>query len=166
METEQLILRKLTHADAPFVLELLNQPSFVRFIGDRGVRTVADAETYLTNGPLASYERFDFGLLAVVLKTTREPIGICGLIQRDTLPDVDLGFALLPAYEGKGFAFEAASAVLNDGFQKRKLPRIVAIVSPENARSIRLLERLGFTFERSVPEEGILLYASGTIAPT
>lgn len=146
--TERLTLNALSPADAPFILALLNEPSFLRYIGDKGVRTEADAEQYIMQGPMASYERFGFGLYCVRLKEVETPIGICGLLRRDTLPDVDLGFAFLPDYWGKGYALEAAAATLAYGKTALGLTRIVAITAPDNEASIRLLEKLGMRFER------------------
>ena len=155
LETERLILRRLSTTDAAFILDLLNQPSFLRFIGDRGVRTIGDAERYIQQGPIESYLRLGFGLYLVELRDDQTPIGICGLIKRDALPDVDIGYALLPQYWSQGFASEAASAVIAYGKDVLKLRRIVAIVTPDNERSIRVLERLGLQFERMMiwPED-------------
>jgi len=156
LETERLVLRRLSRGDAPFLLELLNEPSFLRYIGDKGVRTEADARRYVETGPLASYERFGFGLLRVELKESGEPIGMCGLLKRDALPDVDVGFAFLPRFWSKGYAFESASAVLAHARDALGLRRVLAITSPDNEASIRLLGKLGFRFERMarVPEDG------------
>jgi RimJ/RimL family protein N-acetyltransferase len=150
IETERLILRRLSIEDASFILELLNQPSFLRFIGDRGVRTVNDAEKYILQGPMDSYERLGFGLYLTELKDSLASIGICGLIKRDALNDIDIGFAFLPQFWSKGYAFEAASAVMVYGREALKLNRIVAIVSPGNERSVKVLERMGFKFESTV----------------
>ena len=149
-ETNRLTVRRLTLDDAPFILELVNDPAWLRHIGDRGVHTVDDARGYLTKGPLASYERFGFGLFLVVRKEDQVSIGMCGLLKRDTLPDVDIGFAYLPPFTRQGYAFEAASATLAYGRSTLGLKRIVAICSPENAASIRLLEKLGLRFERPI----------------
>ena len=145
LETERLCLRRFTVEDAAFILTLLNEPSFLRYIGDKQVRNLEDARQYLLNGPIASYERHGFGLCLVELKESRTPIGMCGLLKRDELPDPDIGFAFLPAFWNKGFGFEAAAAVLQDA---RELERILAITSLDNEASIKLLERLGFRFER------------------
>jgi RimJ/RimL family protein N-acetyltransferase len=158
IETDRLVLRELTVADAPFILKLVNAPSWLRFIGDRGIRTLADAESYLLDGPMAMYRQRGFGLWLTCLKADGLPIGsadglpigLCGLIKRDALDDVDIGFAFLPAYGGRGYAQEAATAALAYGSGILGLARIVAITLPENDRSIRLLERLGFAFERMV----------------
>ena len=150
LATERLTLERFTPDDAPFALELVNQPSFLQFIGDKGVRTLDDARTYLVNGPIASYERHGFGLLLVKRNDTREPIGMCGLLKRDTLADVDIGFAFLPTAWGAGYAFEAASAVLAHACDGLQLGRVVAVTSIDNVRSARLLEKLGLRFARRV----------------
>jgi len=150
LETERLLVRWLTLGDAAFILELVNEPAWLQFIGDRGVRTLDDARTYLASGPLAMYARAGFGLFAVERKSDRALIGICGLLTRDTLADVDLGFALLARFQRQGFAREAAAATLAHAKNVLGLKRIVAITSPENHRSIALLESLGFAFEKII----------------
>lgn len=164
IETERLNLRRLTADDAEFILELLNEPSFIRNIGDRGVRTIADARQYILNGPVASYERFGFGLYLVELKESGAPVGICGLIKRESLADVDIGFAFLPRFWSKGYAFESAAAVKAYGFETLRLQRIVAITNPDNDGSIRVLEKLGLKYKRMVrlsdDEPEIMLYES------
>lgn len=148
LETDRLIIRWLTVEDAAFILELVNDPSWLRFIGDRGVRTLEDARNYILKGPAEMYGRLGFGLYLVELKDEGVPIGTCGLIKRDSLKDVDIGFAFLPSFRGQGYAYEAASAVLAYGKNTLGLKRIVAIVSPGNERSIKLLEKLGLQFEQ------------------
>ena len=150
LQTERLSIRRLTLDDAPFIVNLLNQPSFLRYIGDKGVRNIEDAIRYLETGPLASYERFGFGQFLVELKHSGVPIGMCGLLKRDTLPDVDIGFAFLPEYWSRGYALEAANAVLNYGRENLRLRRIVAITSPDNDASMKLLEKLGLRFEQMI----------------
>ena len=150
VKTERLILRQLTVDDAPFILMLLNEPSFLRYIGDKNVRNLEDARQYMLNGPVASYEKHGFGLYLVELKESHTPIGMCGLVKREELPDPDIGFAFLPDYWNKGFAYEAAAAVLHDGRERLRLQRILAITSLDNDSSIKLLERLGFRFERVI----------------
>lgn len=150
LETERLELRELAAPDAAFILELVNDPDWLRNIGDRGVRSLDDARAYIANGPAASYARFGFGLWRVRVKDTPEAIGICGLLKRDTLDDVDIGFAFLPAARGKGYALEAAKATLDCARDRVGLTRVVGIVSPHNAASITLLERLGMRFERTL----------------
>lgn len=147
LETERLVLRRLSTHDAEFILRLLNEPSFLRYIGDRGVRTLEDARAYIAKGPIDSYDRHGFGLFLVSQKEDGAPIGMCGLLRRDALPDVDVGFAFLPAFWGKGYAFESAAAVLSYGREVLGLVRIVAITSPDNEGSIRVLSKLGMRFE-------------------
>jgi len=147
LETERLSLRKITVDDAEFMVTLLNQPAFLRYIGDKKVRNLEDARQYILNGPVASYEQYGFGLLLVELRESHTPIGMCGLLKREELPDPDIGFALLSDFCGKGFAFEAAQAVLQDA-QRLKLKRILAITTLDNEASINLLQRLGFSFEK------------------
>jgi RimJ/RimL family protein N-acetyltransferase len=148
LETERLLLRRLVPDDAEFMLGLLNDPAWIRFIGDRGVRSAEAARDYLANGPIAMYALEGFGLYLVELKDGGVPIGICGLIKRAGLDDVDLGFAFMPQFRGRGFGIESAAAVLAYGRNAFGLRRIVAITSPDNDDSIRLLQRIGFRFER------------------
>ena len=149
-ETDRLVLRRLTVEDAPFILRLLNEPSFLEHIGDRGVRNLADAKQYILSGPLASYDHHGFGLFLVQLKEGGHPIGICGLLKRDALDDVDVGFAFVPESWSKGYAFESTTATLAYGRDTHHLERLVAIVSPDNVASINLLVKLGFYDERTV----------------
>lgn len=148
LQTERLIIRQLTDDDAPFILTLLNEPSFLRYIGDKKVRNLYDARQYIRTGPATSYERHGFGLCLVQLSDTFAPIGMCGLLKREDLPAPDIGFAFLPDFWNKGLAFEAATAVLNDARDRLNLTRVLAIVNPDNAASIKLLEKLGLQFER------------------
>lgn len=150
--TERLHLREFTLADAPFILQLLNEPGWLRFIGDKQVRTVADAEAYLLEGPMRMYARHGFGLWRVALRESDEAIGMCGLIRRDTLEDVDLGFAFLARHEGRGHAFEAASACKAYGHDTLGIARIVAITTPDNVRCARLLRALGMHKTRQLHE--------------
>jgi [ribosomal protein S5]-alanine N-acetyltransferase len=150
IETERLLLRRFTLDDAEFVMRLVNEPSFLRYIGDKGVGNLEDARRYLRDGPLASYDRFGFGLLLVTTKAGGEPIGMCGLLKRDTLEDADIGYAFLPAAWSRGYATEAGEAVLAHGQRAFGLARVVAITTPDNAASIRVLTRLGFRFERPI----------------
>jgi RimJ/RimL family protein N-acetyltransferase len=164
LETERLSLREINTGDAEFLLKLLNEPSFINNIGDRNVRTIADAERYALNGPIASYKQHGFGLYLVILKETGEPIGICGLVKRETLPDADIGYAFLPSFWRKGYALEATAAMKDYAFSRLGHERLLAIVNPENKSSIRVLEKLGMGFTRMVhmsddaPE--ICLYSS------
>lgn len=154
LETERLNLRWMSADDAAFMRGLLNEPSWLRFIGDRGVRTLDDARNYILTGPVASYARLGFGLYVVELKESGSPIGICGLVKRDFLDDVDIGFAFLPQYWRQGYAYEAASAVMGYGTETLGLKRIVAITAADNHSSARLLEKLGLRFERMVSYPG------------
>ena len=147
LKTERLILSELDLDDAPFIYELVNDPDWLRYIGDRNVHNVNDTKNYLMKGPIASYAQHGFGLYLIRLKKDNIRIGICGLLKRDTLPDVDVGFALLPEYRGKGYATEAAQAVIDYGENRLGLKRIVAIAAPDNETSARVLEKLGFHFK-------------------
>ncbi|MDT4897201.1 MAG: hypothetical protein QOH25_2278 [Acidobacteriota bacterium] len=164
LETERLILRRLTVEDSEFILELLNDPSWLRFIGDRGVRTLDAARDYILRSLVTMYERLGFGLYLTELKGEGIPIGICGLIKRDSLEDVDLGFAFLPEFRGKGYAYESALAVMAYGKRAFGLNRLAAITSPDNYGSAKLLEKLGFNFERMIRLPGnsteVSLFAS------
>ncbi len=154
LETERLMLRRFRLDDAPFILVLLNDPAFLRFIGDKGVRTLEDAAAYLTNGPLASYAAHGFGLYLVQRKPDATPLGMCGLLQRDYLPDPDIGFAFLPEFCSLGFARESAAAVLEQGCSTFGIRRFLAVTDLDNQRSIRLLERLGFELEGLITPPG------------
>lgn len=162
LETERLLLRRLSPEDAEFILRLLNEPSWLRFIGDKGVRTIEDARNYILQGPVDMYSRLGFGLYLVELKEDGVPMGICGLIKRDSLEDVDIGFALLPKFWGKGYAYESASAVMAYGKRAFGLTRLAAITSLDNHVSAGLLEKLGFGFEKVVKlsegSEGVRLF--------
>jgi RimJ/RimL family protein N-acetyltransferase len=151
IETERLALRRLSPADdAPFMLDLLNQPSFIQNVGDRCVRTLQEARAYISSGAVASYERYGFGLYLAVLKDNGEAAGLCGLVKREGLDDVDIGFAFLPQFWGAGYCTEAASAVKSYARDVVGLKRLVAITVPGNTPSIRVLEKIGFAFERMI----------------
>lgn len=147
-ETPRLQLHRLDTADAAFILQLVNEPSWLEFIGDKGVRTLDDARAYIANGPVAMYASHGHGLYRVDLTHSGEAIGLCGLIKRDTLADADIGYAFLPAHWGHGYAEEATRATLSHARDTLGLKRIVAIVTPTNARSIRLLEKIGLRYDR------------------
>jgi len=153
LETERLRLRTFTIADAAFVLELLNTPSWLQFIGDRGIRTLEQAQSYLANGPIMSYATYGFGLYLVELKETGNAIGMCGLLKRNYLEHMDIGYALLPQYEGQGYAHEIAAATLNYAFTKLHLMHLAAITDTRNVRSVKLLEKLGFQFKELITIE-------------
>ncbi|NHM06009.1 GNAT family N-acetyltransferase [Flavobacterium sp. CYK-4] len=148
-ETERLILREFTLEDAEFVLKLLNSKGWLRFIGERNVKTIADAQNYLANGPMQHYQKHGFGLWLVLLKDTT-PIGMCGILKRDSLDLPDLGFCLLPEYHAKGFAYESAKAAMDVGQTFFGIEKFCAITLPENHASIRLLEKLGFVLAKAI----------------
>lgn len=148
LETPRLVLRRFTPADARLMLEVLIDPDFVRFVGDRGVRTVDEASSYLERGTLPSYQQFGFGMY-VVMTRNAETAGICGLVKRDALEDVDIGFAFLPSFRARGYATESAAAVMEHA-RSLGLRRLAAIVHPANAGSIRVLEKLGMVFKRPI----------------
>jgi RimJ/RimL family protein N-acetyltransferase len=150
LETERLILKQVSIEDAEFILTLLNEPSFIRNIGDRGVRTLADARDYVLNKLVASYENFGFGMYLVILKETGTPAGLCGLVQRVGLDDVDIGYAILPEHWSKGYATESALGVKEYAKNSIGLKRIVGITDPDNDGSIRVLEKLELKFEKMV----------------
>ncbi len=147
LETPRLVLREFTDDDLAFIVRLLNEPSWIRFIGDRGVRTEADARKYLDDGPRKGQARHGYSLWCVAQRDTGAPVGMCGLIRRDALPDADLGFAFLPEAWGKGYATEASRAVLDHARDVIGLRRVLAITVPDNDASIRVLERLDFRRE-------------------
>lgn len=151
LDTPRLCLRRLTTEDAPFILALYNDPDFIRNIADRGLRTIDDARTFIARGPRAAYANVGYGLLAVIHKATATPIGVCGLVKRDELPDSDIGFALLPAWRGCGYAREAAQAVVSFARDSLQLPTLLGIALPANTPSIHVLEAIGMRFERSLP---------------
>ena len=150
LETARLRLRRLEFDDAPFLVGLLNQPSFLANIGDRGVRNVDDAHRYLREGPMAMYQQFGFGLWHVARRSDGASLGMCGLLRREILPDVVVGYAFLPEFWGQGYAFEAAHATLRQAAEKFGLGRVIGVVSEGNTGSIRVLEKLGMSFERMV----------------
>jgi len=149
INTARLALRELSFNDRQFILELLNEPTFKEFIGDKDVKNLDDAERYLRDGPIVSYRDHGYGLLHVALRNSGEPIGVCGLLQRPSLDDPDLGFALSRQHWSKGYAIEAAQAVLEWGFGVLKLKRIIALADADNGRSVRVLDNLGFRFDKN-----------------
>jgi RimJ/RimL family protein N-acetyltransferase len=153
VETKRLVLSRLVLEDAAFILELVNEPGWLRFIGDRNVHNLEDARGYIEKGPQDMYARLGFGLYRVDLKDGT-PIGMCGLLKRDTLPDADIGFAFLERFQGRGYAREAAQATLTHVQSAHGLKRILAITSPDNESSIRLLEKLGFQYQETVQMAG------------
>lgn len=163
LETKRLILCEIVEADAEFILDLLNQPSFIKYIGDRGVRTMAQSGEFIENRFRTSYKTFGYGLWAVELKETNETVGICGFVKRDALPEADIGFALLPQFERRGYALEAAAATMRYGKERLNFVRVLAITSKDNVASGKLLAKLGFRFERFIKisnvEDEVKLFA-------
>ena len=153
IETPRLKIRWLEVDDATFIYTLVNDPVWIRYIGDKNVSNLEDAKTYIETGPLEMYRNLGFGLNHVSLKGDGTPIGICGLLKRETLDDVEIGFAFLPEFRRQGYAFEAATAVLEYGRIKLGISRIVAILTPDNLASRKLLCKLGFEFENSFQKE-------------
>ena len=150
LETDRLALRKITRADAPFILEMLNDPAFLQFVGDRKVRTIEDAERYIERGPTATYETLGFGYYIVELKHDAIPVGMCGLRTREGLDDVDLGYAFLAAHRGRWYGEEAAGGLLKFAREVIGLPRVSAICSPGNVASIRVLQKIGFRYQNDI----------------
>ena len=163
LETTRLRLRELDEDDASFILELLNEPSFIANIGDRGVRTLDDAVRYIRKGPADSYARHGYGLWLVELKETGEPLGISGLMHRDTLPAPDIGYAFVPRHWSRGYAVESCAAVRDHALRALALPQLLAIVSPGNDASVKVLERIGMRpqgrVRLGVDKEELLLFA-------
>ncbi|MFC3627058.1 GNAT family N-acetyltransferase [Vogesella amnigena] len=155
IRTSRLILREFTLDDTAVVLGVLNDPDFIRFVTDRGVRSVAQARAYLSEGPLASYARHGHGLWCVERLEDGLALGMCGLIRRDNMPHVDLGYALLQHARGQGYAREAAQACLAHGRDVLQLDRVVAYIDPANSASARVLESLGMRFGGMVAFPGV-----------
>ncbi len=162
LETDRLQLRELTPADAPFIVELVNTPGWIKYIGERNIKTIEQAIQYLDTGPIKSYRENGFGLWLVEWKENKKPIGMCGFLKRDYLDHPDIGFAFLPDYYGKGFAHEAAQACLSYAQNQLKLKIICAITLPGNRNSIKLLEKIGLKYVQPflmpVNKEELLLY--------
>ncbi len=140
----------MTTDDAAIILELLNEPAFIRFVADREVRTTAQAARFIATKMLPSYAEFGFGFYLVELKESQVPVGICGLIKRETLDDVDVGFSILERFWRNGYAYEAARAVMDYGKGVLGIPRIIGVTAPDNQSSARLLEKLGLRFEKMI----------------
>ena len=150
VETERLILDELSLNDAEFIFELMNSPGWLEHIGDRGIKTLEDARTYLTSRLISSYRINGFGLYRVLEKEKKLPVGLCGLVNRASLPYPDIGFAFLPSSIGKGYGLESAKAVLRFSKETLGLEKVVAITSPNNKRSQKLLEKIGLKLERII----------------
>lgn len=153
IDTDRLSIRYIKVEDFNFIFRLLNDPSWIKYIGDKGIKTEDDAKNYIQTGPLQMYKNFGFGLYLVTLKETAVPIGLCGLIKRPSLENIDLGYAFLPEYTGKGYAFEATKAVLQYGKEQLTIDKIVAITTLDNFSSEKVLLKLGFTFDSLIKEK-------------
>jgi len=149
-ETERLFIREFTEDDTDFIIDLLNSPGWLEFIGDRNVKNSEQASEYLKNGPIKSYKENGYGLSMVVLKESNKPIGMCGIINRDYLENPDIGFAFLPEYEGRGYAFEAAAGTIKHAKENYQISTVLAITVPANKRSINLLEKIGLRFVKYI----------------
>lgn len=158
LETDRLILRQPTVDDASFMLRLVNDPTWLQYIGDRNVHTLEEAKQYLLNGAIKSFADHGFGFGMVCLKETDTCIGLCGFVKRPFLDDVDIGFAFLPAFTRQGYAYEIANATLHYGFTQLQLPRIIAITTPDNLASIQLLKKIGLHYEKAILVEGEALF--------
>ena len=163
-ETKRLLISEFTIEDASFFLELMNAPNSIKYIGDRNLNSVEDAEKYLINKTIKSYSDFNFGFYKLELKGEKNiAIGTCGLAKREELDHVDIGFAFLPGYEGKGFGYEASKEVMSLAKETFKLEKLIAITVPYNKNSIKLLEKLGFACEKRIKpfedDEELLLFA-------
>lgn len=164
LETERLRLREFTLNDTEFIIELLNSPGWLQFIGDRNVKTEEQARTYIDNGPLNSYRLNGYGLWLVEIIEDRKPIGMCGIINREYLDNPDIGFAFLPKYQGQGYAFEVVSATMDYAKQHLQILKMEAITIAENEKSIRLLEKIGLRFSKTFcfpdSKDALLLYSN------
>lgn len=163
LDTERLLLQKATLKDAPFILELVNSPNWLAYIGDRGIQTLADAKKYIQNSLIDFCQQNGFGLYIVALKTNGAPIGICGFLKRTYLDHPDLGFATLPKYEGQGYTFEAAKVTMEYGTQHLNLTTILAITTAANTKSKNLLAKLGFVLKSNILDEAkkeLLVYTN------
>jgi [ribosomal protein S5]-alanine N-acetyltransferase len=152
IDTNRLAIRYLTEEDYHFIFKLLNEPSWIKYIGDKGIKTEDDAKNYIHTGPLQMYKDFGFGLYLVTLKENAAPIGLCGLIKRPSLENIDLGYAFLPEYTGKGYALEATKAVIHYGKEQLLLDKLVAITTIHNSKSENVLLKLGFSFDSLIKE--------------
>lgn len=153
-QTHRLLINHFTPDDAPFILRILNTPGWLQFIGDRNVKTLEVAQQYTQDKLINGYEKFGFGMYAVRLKETNETIGMCGLVKRDHLQHVDIGYAFLPEFGGKGYALEATAAVLRYANETLTFDPILAIVTPGNLGSIKLLEKLDFALQGNIIQNG------------
>ena len=158
IKTQRLQIREATQADAPFFLKLMNAPGWLRFIGDRKIKTVEDAKKYIQNSLIASYREKQFGLYVMEELPGQHPVGISGLLQRDYLPVPDIGFAILPEYEGRGYTSEAGKAVVAEATSRLGIAKVMGITLPDNVGSQRVLEKIGLSFEKKIERDGEILW--------
>lgn len=161
-ETSNLLVREFILDDAQFIIELLNSPGWLQYIGDRNIKSIEDAEKYLLKGPLDSYKKNGFGLWNVISKETGTAIGMCGLIKRDTLDSPDIGFAFLPAYAGNGYGYEVATATLEYAVSILGMTKVLAITLPDNIASVKLLQKIGLSFDSDIQmgDETLMLFST------
>ena len=163
IKTERLLINRITLDDAPYILELMNDKDWIRNIGDRGMKSIEDVEEYIRTKFLKTYEESNIGFYSLILQKSHEFIGIAGLVDREGIDYIDIGYGLLPDYRGKGYALEASQAIYDYGYKELKIEKIVAIVNPDNSSSIQLLSKLGLKFEKMVrfpdEEKDIMLFS-------
>jgi len=164
IETERILLQEANLEDAAFIFELVNSPGWLEFISDKGLKTLADAEEYIKSRLISSYQKYNLGLYKMVLKESNKAIGLCGLISRPSLPNVDIGFAILPEYGGNGYTFEAGKAVMEYGASQLGFKTILGTTAPDNIKSQKLLEKLGLRLVETIQmgdyEGDTLLYSN------
>ena len=162
IESERLSIEEATTVDSEFILELVNTPNWLRYIGDRNIHTTQAAENYIQNALMKSYQENSFGLYKLVSRDEGTSVGLCGLLQRDYLEFPDIGFAILPAFEGKGLVTEAAKCVLEDAANRLNIKTVQAITLPENYASQKVLEKVGLVLKEHIFRDGekLLLYQS------
>lgn len=167
LQTERLALRRLTREDADLMLAVWNDPAFHKYVGDRGIRTIEQAQEAMAGGALLLYEEYGYGPFRVALRENDQPIGICGLFRREKVEDPDIGWSVLPDYSGRGYAFEAATAVLEYAFGSLGLTRILAFITEGNAPSVGLAKKLGLRYERMArivgDDEDVCLYSVSNV---
>ena len=150
LQTKNLTFSEFNYHDGLFLVELLNSPNWLKYIGARGVNNELDAIQYIKNVYQKSYQQNGFGFYKVAITATNQPIGLCGIVKRDSLDDIDIGFAFLPAFAGQGFGYEAANATLEYAFNQLNISKIVAMVMPENEVSIALIKKIGMLFTKNI----------------
>ena len=157
ISTDRLLINRITLDDAGFILKLMNDKDWIQNIGDRGIRTIEETEEYIRTRFLKAYDESGFGFYSLILKSDQQIIGIAGLVDREGIDHIDIGYGMLPEFRGKGYAFEATKAIYDYAYEELKLKKIVAIVNPDNTSSIKLLSKLGLEFERMIrfPDEEI-----------